>query len=64
MVYFTFTTLATVGFGDYRPWADEERLFLVIIFLSGVSIFSYLIRFVLNKLKFYNNITSKLSIFC
>jgi hypothetical protein len=42
MIYFTFTTLATVGFGDYHPRADEERLFVVIIFLSGVSIFSYL----------------------
>ena len=42
MIYFTFTTLATVGFGDYNPKADEERLFVVIIFLSGVSIFSYL----------------------
>lgn len=27
MVYYTMTTLSTVGFGDYRPWADEERLF-------------------------------------
>lgn len=51
MVYFTFTTLATVGFGDYRPWADEERLFLVIIFLSGVSIFSYLMGIFIEILK-------------
>ena len=42
MVYYTFTTLSTIGFGDYHPWADEERFFTVIIFLSGVSIFSYL----------------------
>jgi hypothetical protein len=27
MVYYTMTTLATLGFGDYHPWADEERLF-------------------------------------
>jgi len=27
MVYYTMTTLATLGFGDYHPLADEERLF-------------------------------------
>jgi len=27
MVYYTMTTLSTIGFGDYRPWADEERMF-------------------------------------
>ena len=42
MIYYTFTTLATVGFGDYHPCADEEKLFAVIVFLSGVSVISYL----------------------
>ena len=42
MVYYTMTTLSTIGFGDYHPWSDEERLFQVILFISGVSIFSYL----------------------
>ena len=51
MIYFTFTTLATVGFGDYNPKADEERLFVVIIFLSGVSIFSYLMGIFIEILK-------------
>ena len=43
MTYFTFTTLATIGFGDYHPLADEERLWTVFVFLSGVSVISYLI---------------------
>ena len=51
MIYFAFTTLATVGFGDYNPKADEERLFVVIIFLSGVSIFSYLMGIFIEILK-------------
>ena len=42
MLYFTQTTLSTDGFGDYHPLADEERVFIVIIFLSGIFIFSYL----------------------
>jgi hypothetical protein len=42
MLYYTVTTLATIGFGDYTPKADEERMFSVIIFIVGVSITLYL----------------------
>ena len=42
MIYYTFTTLATVGFGDYHPCADEEMILAVRVFLSGVSVISYL----------------------
>jgi hypothetical protein len=42
MVYYTFTTLSTIGFGDYHPNSDEERMFTVCVFLIGVSVFSYL----------------------
>jgi hypothetical protein len=42
MVYYSFTTLATIGFGDYRPFADEERIFIAFLFMSGTSIFSYM----------------------
>ena len=42
MVYYTFTTLATVGFGDYHPKADEEKMLACFVFLSGVSVISYL----------------------
>ena len=42
MIYYTFTTLATVGFGDYHPCADEEKLFACFVFLSGISVVSYL----------------------
>ena len=42
MVYYSFTTLATIGFGDFHPFADEERIFIAILFMSGTSIFSYM----------------------
>jgi hypothetical protein len=42
MLYFTVSTLSTVGFGDYCPRADEERIIHVVIFISGVSITLYL----------------------
>ena len=39
--YYMFTSLSTVGFGDYNPRSDNERLVCLVILLSGVSIFSY-----------------------
>ena len=38
--YFAFTSLTTVGFGDYSPRSNPERCFIVIVLLFGVSIFS------------------------
>jgi len=43
VIYFAFTTLSTVGFGDYVPRSDEERIFVAILLLSGVATFSYVI---------------------
>jgi hypothetical protein len=39
-VYFAFTSLATVGFGDYCPRSDFERCLGAIMLLFGVAIFS------------------------
>lgn len=41
LIYFSFTTLTTVGFGDYHPRSDGERIFVIIQMLLGVAIFSY-----------------------
>ena len=40
--YYAFTSLSTVGFGDYEPRSDIERLVCAFILLFGVSIFSYI----------------------
>lgn len=40
-MYFAMTSLSTVGFGDYYPRNNYERLFGSIILLSGVTIFSF-----------------------
>ena len=42
MSYYSFTTLTTVGLGDFFPTTSAERLLLVIIFLGGITIFSTL----------------------
>jgi hypothetical protein len=41
-LYFGFTTLSTVGFGDYAPRGNIERFIGAFILLFGVAIFSYI----------------------
>jgi hypothetical protein len=41
MVYYAFTSLATVGFGDYNPRSNAERVFIAMVLLFGVLTFSY-----------------------
>lgn len=42
-MYFTFTTLTTVGFGDLYPKNDLERSVGAFFLLAGVATFSYII---------------------
>ena len=42
MLYFAFTTLTTVGYGDFRPTNDRERLIFILIFLFGTLVFSFI----------------------
>jgi len=40
MTYFAFTSLSTVGFGDYYPVGETEKIFGAFILMFGVAIFS------------------------
>ena len=40
ILYFSFTSLSTVGFGDFHPTNDIERIICAFILLFGVAIFS------------------------
>ena len=42
MMYYFFTTLSTVGFGDFYPVSNAERCVGIPIFLFGVMIFSFI----------------------
>jgi len=42
MTYYAFTTLSTVGFGDYHPKSNTERIFIAFFMLLGVAVFSYI----------------------
>ena len=38
-IYFTVVTISTVGYGDITPVTDIGRIFVVILIISGLSIF-------------------------
>ena len=42
VVYFMFTTLTTVGLGDYNPKSEIERMMMCLILMCGVTCFSYI----------------------
>ena len=44
MTYFGVTTLATVGFGDFYPRTDIERIFCTVLMVIGVAVFSSIFR--------------------
>ena len=58
MMYWSFTTLSTVGFGDYYPISDTERGLMCLCFLAGVACFSYVNGAFLEILNFVFNINS------
>ena len=42
IVYFMFTTLSTVGLGDFNPKSEIERLIMCLVLLLGVTCFAYI----------------------
>lgn len=56
VVYYAFTSLSTVGFGDYHPRSDEERMLCAFILLFGVAIFSYIMGVFIEILQQYNSL--------
>lgn len=53
-MYFALTSLSTVGFGDYYPINNFERLLTSFVLLIGVMLFSYVLselRIMMNRIK-------------
>ena len=42
MTYYAFTTLSTVGLGDFHPKSSAERVLCAVILLVGSTMFSYI----------------------
>lgn len=60
MMYYAFTSLSTVGFGDYNPRSDTERLVCAMILLFGVAIFSYIMGTFIEILGDYQHLNEDL----
>ena len=43
LMYFSFTTMSTVGFGDFHPVNDFERVMCLMIFFFGNATFTIVI---------------------
>ena len=55
--YYALTTLSTVGYGDFFPISNFERITAVIIMLGGVAFFSYIMG---NFIEIISNYDSKM----
>ena len=55
------TSLSTVGFGDYYPVNDFERLVGSMILLSGVTVFSYIMSKLADMIINFNELNGETS---
>jgi len=58
LVYYAMTSLTTVGFGDFHPRSDMERMFTAFGLLLGVAVFSMFIGDLLDMLDSYEKFHS------
>ena len=60
VTYFAFTTLSTVGFGDYYPSSEVERLVGAFLLLFGVAVFSLFMGLFIEMIDKYKEVNSEL----
>lgn len=60
VTYFAFTTLSTVGFGDYYPCSEVERLVGAFLLLFGVAIFSLFMGVFIEMIDKYKIVNAEL----
>ena len=46
MLYYSLTTLSTVGFGDFSPTTTGERCFIILVFMITLLVFSSIISII------------------
>ena len=58
-IYFVFTTLTTVGYGDITPFTNTEKFFTIILMGFGAGFYSYLIGSLTSSLKSSDSASAK-----
>ena len=58
MIYFAFTTLTTVGYGDYYAINEEERILFCFVLLFGTAVFSFIMGNFIEILLSYKDVTA------
>ena len=54
-IYFVVTTISTVGYGDMSAATPLERIYCVVLMLTGVSIFTFISGALSSILSNYDN---------
>lgn len=57
-IYWAFTTLATVGFGDFHPVNDAERALCSLVLMIGVTMFTYIMANFIEILSSFKQLNS------
>lgn len=60
-LYWSITTLVTVGYGDIFPISDPERICSIVIMLTGILAYSYTISSISNLVRTFNLRKTKLN---
>lgn len=60
LMYFSYTTLSTVGFGDFNPRSDQERLLCIVVLLLGVGIFGQILNNFLEIIEKFNKLEEEI----
>ena len=60
LIYFAFTSLTTVGFGDFNPKSNAERIMIALELLFGVAIFSYIMGNFIEILDSFKALTAEI----
>ena len=59
VMYFSFTTLTTVGYGDFHPVSNTEILVWSIVLLFGVTVFSFIMGNFIEMLMNFKIVTAE-----
>ena len=60
-MYYMFTSLSTVGFGDFHPKSNLERIVIAFFLLFGVAIFSYIMGIFIDILDQFKDVTDDIN---